>query len=105
MVNDVLLSAEKLEKAAYVLKTVAHPLRLGIVDILRNRDRVSVNEICEILSAEQSLTSHHLNNLRAGGVLGCSREGKQVFYFLKHKEVAQIIDCIEQCGNKDFDLK
>lgn len=103
--NDILLSAEKLEKAAYILKTVAHPLRLGIVDILRNRDKVSVNEICQILDSEQSLTSHHLNNLRAGGLLGFVKEGKQVYYFLKFKEVSQIIDCIQKCDTENFNLK
>jgi ArsR family transcriptional regulator len=103
--NDILLSTEKLEKAAYILKTVAHPLRLGIVDILRNRDKVSVNEICQILDSEQSLTSHHLNNLRAGGLLGFVKEGKQVYYFLKFKEVSLIIDCIQQCDTQNFNLK
>ncbi|MDV7399953.1 ArsR family transcriptional regulator, partial [Arthrospira platensis SPKY1] len=61
--------AEKLERIAYILKTVAHPLRLGIIHLLEQYPRLSVSEICEQLGSEQSLTSHHLQNMRLKGIL------------------------------------
>ena len=40
-------TAEKLERIAYILKTVAHPLRLGIVHLLEKHEQLSVSEITE----------------------------------------------------------
>jgi len=95
--NDTVLEVEKLEKVAFILKTIAHPMRLGIVKLLMKEDRLSVNEICEKLGIEQSLTSHHLSNMRLKGVLGNEREGKNIFYYLRLKEVSKVIDCMENC--------
>lgn len=94
---ETALSTEKLEKVAFILKTVAHPLRLGVIDLLTYHERLSVNEICEKLNAEQSLISHHLTNMKLKRILGSSREGKNVYYFLKMKEVVKVIDCMESC--------
>ena len=88
---------ETLEKVAFVLKTIAHPLRIGIVDLLNRHDEQSVNQICEALNSEQSLTSHHLQNMKLKGILGSRREGKNIYYQLKVKEVISVISCIEKC--------
>ena len=92
----------KLEKVAFVLKTIAHPLRIGIVELLRYQDKLSVNQICERLNSEQSLTSHHLSNMKLKGILSCSREGKNMYYSLKMKEVTKVISCIENCTMDNF---
>ena len=94
---ETTLSTEKFEKVAFILKTVAHPLRLGVIDLLTHRERLSVNEICEKLNAEQSLVSHHLTNMKLKGILGSSREGKNIYYFLKMQEVVKVIACMENC--------
>lgn len=89
--------AEKLERIAYILKTVAHPLRLGIVHLLEQHARLSVNQICESLHAEQSLISHHLQNMKLKGLLSSKREGRSIFYSLKERDVSLIIECLENC--------
>ncbi|MEZ4983554.1 MAG: hypothetical protein R2795_00705 [Saprospiraceae bacterium] len=43
--------AEKLERIAFILKVVAHPLRLGIVHILEQYPEMSVSDICTALGA------------------------------------------------------
>jgi predicted transcriptional regulator len=43
------INKDKLEKAAFILKTVAHPTRLAIVDLLSQNEKLSVNDICEVL--------------------------------------------------------
>lgn len=88
---------EQLEKAAFVLKTVAHPTRLAIVELLSNNEKLTVSEIIEKINVEQSLTSHHLNNMKIKGILGSLRNGKQMYYYLKEKDVAKVIDCIRNC--------
>ena len=88
---------EKLERIAYILKTVAHPLRLGIVHLLEKYPRLSVKEICEKLGTEQSLTSHNLQNMRLKGILSVKREGRSMMYSLKEKDVSLIIECLDNC--------
>lgn len=89
--------AQKLERIASILKTVAHPLRLGIVHLLEQHARLSVSEICEMLNSEQSLTSHHLQNMRSKGILSVKRDGRSMLYSLKERDVSLIIECLENC--------
>lgn len=89
--------AEKLERIAYILKTVAHPLRLGIIHLLEQHTRLSVSEICESLGSEQSLTSHHLQNMKLKGILSVKRDGRSMLYSLKERDVSLIIECLENC--------
>ncbi len=91
------IDVEKLQKVANVLKTVAHPSRIAIVNMLTHTDKMSVNEICNALEAEQSLISHHLNIMRLNGILDKAREGKNIFYSLKLKELEKVMDCMENC--------
>lgn len=88
---------EKLEKVAFILKTIAHPLRIGIVDLLSKRDKMMVNEITEALGSEQSLISHHLTNMKLKGILDSERDGKKVFYHLKMTEVTGVLACMDKC--------
>lgn len=89
--------AEKLERIAYILKTVAHPIRLGIIHLLEQHTRLSVSDICESLGSEQSLTSHHLQNMKLKGILSVQREGRSMLYSLKERDVSLIIECLENC--------
>lgn len=90
--------AEKLERIAYILKTVAHPLRLGIVHILEQHPQLSVTDICEMLGSEQSLTSHHLQNMKLKGILASKRQGRSILYSLKERDISLIIECLENCN-------
>lgn len=91
------LSNEKLEKIAFILKTIAHPMRLAIIELLDKHNRLAVNEICAAVQCEQSLLSHHLSNMKMKGILKSEREGQNVFYSLKEKEIIRILDCLENC--------
>ncbi len=91
------INKEKLEKAAYILKTVAHPTRLAIVDLLNINPRLNVNDISETLDVEQSLLSHHLITMKLKGILRSEKEGQNVYYSLKERDVLKLIDCIEHC--------
>ena len=90
--------AEKLERIAFILKTVAHPLRLGIVHILEQHPQLSVTDICEMLGSEQSLTSHHLQTMKLKGVLSSKRNGRSILYSLKERDISLIIECLENCN-------
>ncbi len=90
--------AEKLERVAFILKTIAHPVRLGIIHLLEANARLSVSEICERLGTEQSLTSHHLQNMRLKGILSVKRDGRSMLYSLKERDVSLIVECLENCN-------
>ena len=53
LIDDEL--AEKLERIAFILKTVAHPMRLGIIHLLEQYPKMSVTEICEALGSNSRL--------------------------------------------------
>ena len=89
---------EKLQKAAFILKTIAHPVRLRIIELLSENDELAVGEICERIGSEQSLTSHHLTNMKLKGLIASERRGKNMYYSLKEREVVKIIACIENCN-------
>lgn len=89
------LDLDRVEKIAFVLKTIAHPMRVGIIDLLNEHDKMSVNDITAYLGLEQSLTSHHLANMKMKGILGSKREGKNIFYFLRMKEVVDLVKVLE----------
>lgn len=97
-IQDIpVITAEKLEFAANVLKLIASPVKLALIHYLNVNGERSVNDICEALETSQPLISHHLANLKAGGVLKCRREGKFIFYSLNMKEVITVLDCMSRC--------
>jgi ArsR family transcriptional regulator len=96
--SGVKLTPEQLERAAYMLKAVAHPMRLSILQLLEREGKLSVNEICDKLSTEQSLTSHHLSNMKLKGILSCEREGQRILYYVKIVELSNLLRCMEACS-------
>ena len=94
------LSPEELDRAANMLKAIAHPMRIAILNYLEDGKKLTVSEIHELLNIEQSTTSHHLGILKDKGVLSSQREGKNTYYFLKHDTLSNIVDCIGKCACK-----
>ncbi len=88
---------QKFEKAAYILKTIAHPTRLAVIQLLDQEGKMGVNDICKNLQCEQSLVSHHLSNMRIKGLLRSEREGTSIYYSLKERELLKIMHAIEKC--------
>ncbi len=88
------LGPELLRQAAEVLRAVAHPLRLRVLELLEDGQPRCVREIQEHLKTKQSVTSAQLALLRDRGILAARRDGMQVFYSVVNRAVLQIIDCI-----------
>ena len=81
-------------QAAEVLRALAHPLRLRILEYLEDRQPRCVSEIQEHLGAKQSVTSTQLALLRDRGILAARRDGMSVYYSVVNPAVLQVIDCI-----------
>lgn len=91
------LDPDKLEMAASMLKAMAHPMRIAILNYLEGGKKLTVTQIHELLGIEQSTTSHHLGILKDKGVLCSRREGKNTFYYMKYDMIGQIMDCLHAC--------
>jgi DNA-binding transcriptional ArsR family regulator len=92
------LNLVQLENAANALKAIAHPMRIAILSFLEDGKKMTVSEIHQKLGIEQSTTSHHLGILKDKGILISKREGKNTYYFLKHENLKNIVDCISRCS-------
>ncbi len=90
------LTTEQLERASQILKAMAHPIRVSIMTLLED-DKMNVTQIYEKLNLEQSVVSHHLGILRDKGVLLAERDGKNVYYSLKHNLLSSVIECVTSC--------
>lgn len=96
-----ILNVERLEKTSSMLKAMAHPMRIAILNILETDKKMTVSEIHKTLDLEQSTTSHHLGILKDKGILKSERKGKNTFYFLKNNNLQHIVDCIGKCADCD----
>ena len=59
------IDVNKLEMAASRLRSIAHPMRIAIIDLLGNNAKLNVTEIYTKLKIEQAAASHHLNILKS----------------------------------------
>ena len=88
---------ETLEKASAMLKAMAHPVRISIIELLEDKEKLTVTEIHKQLGIGQSVASHHLVILKDKGVLSSSREGKNIKYYLKNPELKGVLEKIDKC--------
>ncbi len=79
---------------ADILKAIAQPTRLRIIELLRDGEHC----VCEIYPAighEQSNTSRHLQMMLKSGILRQRKEGLKIFYSLRHPEVLEMVRLAE----------
>ena len=79
---------------ARVMKALAHPSRLFIVDELSRGERC-VCELTEMIGADVSTVSKHLALLREAGLVLDDRRGQQVFYRLRVPCILNFFGCVE----------
>jgi ArsR family transcriptional regulator len=89
----VLLETELLQNAADVLRTVAHPMRLQIIHLLKEGEK-PVTELAQQLGVQQPYTSQQLNLMKSKGILSSRRNGNQVYYAIANPNVVKVIQCI-----------
>ena len=88
-----IIQKNKIEKMVQILKAVAHPVRLQIVNILL-REECRVGELVNMLGTKQSLTSQQLSIMRYSGLLKSRRDGNVVYYFLTNDSIKKIVKTI-----------
>lgn len=79
---------------ARIIKALAHPTRLFIVDELARGERC-VCELTDMVGVEMPTVSRHLSLLKAAGVLEDEKRGSQVFYRLRVPCVLNFFKCVQ----------
>ena len=77
-----------------ILKALAHPIRIRILEYLRDGEKC-VCEIMREINVEQSNVSQHLSHLKKVNILDSKKEGLKVIYRVKNDEVFQILNLLD----------
>ncbi len=92
--------AREFREIERILKGVANPIRLAIIDTLRSGQPMTVKEICDKLGLRQAVASSYLRKMHQLNIVGCQRKGRCVFYFIKNERIIDIIDCLNRCSRR-----
>jgi len=92
---------DKYEARAKIIKALAHPTRLLIVDELVTHGQRCVCELTDLIGCDMSTVSRHLAQLKGAGIVEDEKRGKMIFYRLRVKCLTGFFDCVEsviQCN-------
>lgn len=83
------------ELQAEISKTLAHPLRLALLHVLKDGEK-TVNELVDILGASQSNISQHLALMRQRQIVKTRKEGSAVYYRVSSPKISQACDIMRE---------
>lgn len=92
------------EARARIIKAIAHPTRLFIVDELARSNQRCVCELTEMIGVDMSTVSRHLAMLKNAGIVEDEKRGAQVYYRLRVRCVMDFFECVEsvmKCNAKE----
>lgn len=90
------LSQAEADATAGVLKALADPARLRLVNLLAtSADPVCVCELIEPLGLSQPTVSHHLKRLTSAGLLEREQRGVWAYYSLNREALAEVASLLD----------
>jgi DNA-binding transcriptional ArsR family regulator len=89
------LDLVSLTRAAECLKTLAHPHRLRIIEMLL-KDRYTVGELAEACGVPSNIASGHLRLMQRCGLLAPQREGRNIYYTIEEPCLKGVLACIRE---------
>ena len=92
---------ENIQAVAEMLKTLAHPMRLRIIDLLNTTEERPVSAIRDYLDIPQAATSQHLNHMRRVGLIKSERRGKEVWYSIADPRPIALLNCLCNCCERN----
>ena len=95
MATDTLIDLARLTQAAECLKTLAHPHRMRIVEMLL-KDRYTVGELAEKCDIASNIASGHLRLMQRCGFLAPERDGRNVYYKITEPCLGKFMACIRE---------
>jgi ArsR family transcriptional regulator len=82
------------EARARIIKAMAHPTRLYLVEILAKSEKC-VQELTTSIGVDMSTVSRHLAVLKSAGIVSSEKRGAQIYYRLRVPCVLNFFDCVE----------
>ncbi len=98
--TKVTFQQEKLQVSTELMRALAHPLRLKILEFLDQNKNIQVNQIYNTLKIEQSIASQHLRILKNAGVLVADKDGKYMHYDIDYQRVSNAVKAINRFMGK-----
>lgn len=90
-------SIELLERVAGMLRLIAHPHRLQVIEYLEDKKNgAPVKDIQSHVDLPHAATSQHLNQMKRVGLLRSERRGKEVWYTIADERALTILGCIRK---------
>jgi len=89
-----LTDLSSLAEAAECLKTLAHPHRLRIIQMLL-RGRYTVGELAAACEIPSQMASEHLRLMQRSGFLSSEKDGRRAYYQVAEPHLANIMACVE----------
>jgi DNA-binding transcriptional ArsR family regulator len=89
------INNERLQVSSDILRALAHPLRMKILEFIDKNKTINVNKIYNTLKLEQSITSQHLKILRASGLVHTHREGKFIHYTVDYPKLVNAMRAVD----------
>ena len=94
--KELVIDYDKLKHAVYLLRSLDHKIRKGIIRLLAENDYLTVTEIYVQLRVEQSVASQHLAILRKAEIVKTNRNGKFIHYSLNQDRLQEILGWIDE---------
>jgi ArsR family transcriptional regulator, arsenate/arsenite/antimonite-responsive transcriptional repressor len=96
------ISKPALQRQAKIMKALAHPSRLLIVQSLMKQE-LCVCELRDLCGQDMSTVSRHLSVLKNAGLLAEDKRGLYVFYKLTVPCIANFLSCVDRmiCESKE----
>ena len=85
---------DNLENTAEVLKVMAHPIRLKIIENLIDNGPANVGSMQEKFHIPQPTVSSHLGKLRRAGVLISRRNGTEIYYKVENEFILNLASAL-----------
>lgn len=85
---------QKFNDSAELLKTLAHPVRICIVNGLLENGECNVSHMQNCLGAPQSTISQHIQKLKAAGIIEGRRKGLEIYYQVINEKVAALMQVL-----------
>lgn len=85
----------RMKKAALILRAINHKLRLQIIKLIQENQKITVTEIYVKLRLEQSVVSQHLAILRRANLVLTKRDGKFIYYTINYDRIKELVGFVD----------
>ncbi len=94
------LTSSQLDYASEMLKLLANPCRLRLVQLLE-RESLPVNTLVELTGSQQATVSGHLRKMKMYGIVNSEHRGREVWYRLENKCALSLLNCMTNYFNSN----